>query len=304
MHIPESMLQGGICPVTAAISATGLVIAGYVGMKATRRPSAMAFGAVTALVFAGQMVNFPISNGTSGHLLGGVLAASLLGTPFGVLALAVVITLQSLLFGDGGLSVLGANLLNMALIGAGVGGLLRAALKMRGQSELVATGVAAWASVTLASVAVSVQLALDGAIAFERVLPAMLGTHALIGVGEALLTVAACTVLAATFRTFGEGAKTLAPLTASALIAFVLSPFASTSPDGLERVAAQHHFLRESAPVLAAPLPDYTVPAMAAESLMTSVAGLVGVIACFVLAWGVVRVMERTLAGGSSRAAG
>lgn len=302
MHIPESMLQGGICPVTAAISAAGLVMAGYLGLKAAQKPSATAFGAITALVFAGQMMNFPISDGTSGHLLGGVLAASLLGTPFGILAIAVVVTLQSLIFGDGGMTVLGANLFNMALVGAGVGGLVRSGLMNRGQSAPVATAVAAWASVVLAAGAVSVQLALDGAIAFGQVFPAMVGTHALIGIGEALLTVAACGALSATIKTLGDGSKTLAPLAASVVIAFVLSPFASAAPDGLERVAAQHNFLTDSASAFEAPLPDYTVPGIVSDSLTTGFAGLIGVLACFALAWGLVRALERLMTG--TRAAG
>lgn len=121
MHIPDSMLQGNVCSATAAVSVLGLVAAAYYGLKG-QRPSASRFAAVTALIFAGQMMNFPVQYGTSGHLLGGVLAAHLLGTPFGVLSVALVVVIQSLVFADGGVTVLGANVLNMAIIGAGLGG--------------------------------------------------------------------------------------------------------------------------------------------------------------------------------------
>ncbi|NLF86773.1 MAG: cobalamin biosynthesis protein CbiM, partial [Lentisphaerae bacterium] len=86
MHIPDSMLHGGICPVTAAVSSIGIATAAYSARHAKTPPAR--FAAVTALIFAGQMMNFPVMDGTSGHLLGGVLAASLLGTPLGVLSVA------------------------------------------------------------------------------------------------------------------------------------------------------------------------------------------------------------------------
>jgi cobalt/nickel transport system permease protein len=238
MHIPDSMLQGSICPVTVTVSTAGIIAAAYFGHKAKDKPSAARFGAVTALIFAGQMMNFPIMNGTSGHLLGGVLAASLLGTPFGVLAIALVAVVQSLVFSDGGVTVLGANIFNMAILGAGVGGTLHAMLSDRWQGaygNYAATAVASWLSVLLASFAVSVELAVDGQIAFFKVVPAMLGTHALIGIGEAVITVAGCLLLfentASTRTVRGQAAV---PLTAAAVIALMLSPFASGFPDGLE----------------------------------------------------------------------
>ena len=114
MHIPDSMLQGAVCPVTAAVSVAGVLAAAWLVMKAEHKPTAGRFAAVVALIFAGQMMNFPIMDGTSGHLLGGVLAAAVLGTPLGVLAIALVVTIQSLVFSDGGVNVLGANMFNGA----------------------------------------------------------------------------------------------------------------------------------------------------------------------------------------------
>jgi cobalt/nickel transport system permease protein len=296
MHIPDSMLQGSICPVTATVSAAGIIAAAYFGHKVKDKPSAARFGAVTALVFAGQMMNFPIMDGTSGHLLGGVLAASLLGTPFGILAIALVVIVQSLLFSDGGVTVLGANIFNMAILGAGVGGMLRATLADRWQGAYgkhAATAVAAWLSVLLASFAVSVELAVDGQIAFLRVVPAMLGTHALIGIGESVMTVAGCLLLvekSAPART--AGGQVAVPLTAAAVIALMLSPFASGFPDGLEWVGRKYHFLHESAPAFAGPLSDYTVPSLSNEMLSTGVAGLLGVVISFGIAWTMLRLMD------------
>jgi len=293
MHIPDSMLNGAVCPVTATLSAIGIIAATYYAYKSKDKPTALSFGAITALIFAGQMMNFAIMDGTSGHLLGGVLAASLLGTPFGVLAIALVVTVQSLVFSDGGLTVLGANIFNMAILGAGVGGLLRTRLANQWQGEkggYLATLVAAWFSVVLASFAVSVELAIDGQIAFDNVLPAMMGVHAMIGVGEAIITLAACLLLSSSFAAQQTHGKALVTLAGAAVVALLLSPFASGHPDGLEWVAEKYSFLQASAPTFVSPLPDYTVPALGDAAISTGLAGLLGVIITFVVAFLMVRL--------------
>ena len=298
MHIPDSMLHGGICPVTAAVSSIGIATAACCGMR-REKPSPSRFAAVTALIFAGQMMNFPVMDGTSGHLLGGVLAASLLGTSFGVLSVAVVVVIQSLLFSDGGVTVLGANLFNMAIVGAGVGGLLRSALAARLRTpggEIMATAAAAWASIVLASVAVSVELAMDGQIVFSRVVAAMVGTHGLIGIGEAVITVAACLLLGSADAAKSRRGHVIVPFTAAAVIALALSPFASGFPDGLEWIAGKYAFLHASAPALVSPLPDYSVPCIGHERLSTGLSGLAGVMVAFAASWALLRLMGLAVA--------
>ena len=282
MHIPTGMIEGAVCPVTAVVAATGIGAAAWAASKSQIKPDALKFAGVSALIFAGQMINFPILAGTSGHLLGGVLAAALLGLPFGVLAIALVLSVQCLLFADGGVSVLGANMVNMALIGTGIGGLIAGRLTDCSAASLARLGFAAWVSVPLAALACSVELALSGTVAFSVSAPAMLATHAVIGVGEALLTVLAFSLLQAPAAVSRRSA--LAPALAAVLIALVLSPFASSSPDGLEWVAEKLGFLRESAPLFAAPFAGYSLPGMLSEGLSTGLAGLVGVLA--VLAFG------------------
>ncbi len=276
MHIPNEMLNGLICPVSAALAVTGVAAAAYTARRSQTQPSASRFAAVAALVFAAQMLNFPVQDGTSGHLLGGVLASALLGVPFGVLALALVVSIQSLVFADGGLLALGANVFNMALLGAGVGGLLNGALRKSGLQRQLALMVSAWASVLLAASACSIELAISGTIEAGKVLPAMLGVHALIGDGEALLTL----VLVSAFRnesaTSGRGGVG-APMLGALLSATMLSPFASGHPDGLEWVAAQYGFLKEGAPVFVTPLADYALPMISNAALSTAFAGLIGV---------------------------
>lgn len=299
MHIPQNLLDGTICPVTAVVSGLCLAGAALAAYRSAEKPHPLRFAAVSAFIFAAQMMNFPIGGGTSGHLLGGVLASALFGVPFGVLALALVVTIQALVFADGGLTVLGANVLNMAVLGAGLGGLLRLGLLQKlpadGGRVWIATALASWASVMLAALACSIELALAGVLPLERVVPAMLGVYALIGVGEALITCAALALFEppATVGVAPASRGFAVPALAALLIALCLSPFASPLPDGLEAVMAQYQVLREAAPLFVTPLADYQIAGIAFDALSTGLAGLIGVALTFLaagtLAWPLTR---------------
>lgn len=148
-------------------------------------------GVLSAFVFAAQMINFPVMGGTSGHLLGGVLAAALLGPWAGATVIACVLIFQCLVFQDGGLTALGANIFNMALMGT-VGGyfLYRLVTKLWGGPKGVAIGAAAaaWFSVVAAASLCALELALSGTSPLGLVLPAMIVVHAVIGIGEGVIT--------------------------------------------------------------------------------------------------------------------
>jgi len=283
-------MNGAVCPVTAGVAAAGIAGAAWAAATSEHKPDAARFASVSAVVFAAQMVNFPIGGGTSGHLLGGVLAAALLGTPFGVLAIGVVLAVQCLVFSDGGLSVLGANVVNMSLVGAGVGGLIAGHVRGGSPLSMVRLGFAAWASVVLAALACSLELALSGTVPFSVCAPAMLGTHAVIGVGEALITVLAFSLLQAPAAASRGGA--LVPGVAAVLIALLISPFACRFPDGLEWVAGQLGFLHESAPAFVAPLAGYSIPAPLPAGVSTGLAGLAGVLVVFALCGAVARAWK------------
>lgn len=292
------MLHGSVCPVTAVVAATGVTAAVWAASKSESKPTASRFAAVSALVFAAQMMNFPVQFGTSGHLLGGVLAAVVLGTPFGVLSISLVLAVQCLLFSDGGLAVLGANILNMALLGAGVGGWLAGSLRHRSASTFTRIGLAAWASVLLAALACSVELAVAGVVPFSKSAPMMLGVHALIGIGEALLTVAAVALLPSGEKSGRMG--TFIPAAAALVIAMLLSPFASGFPDGLEWVSSKLGFWHESAPSFVAPLSGYSFPGISHEFVSSSLAGAVGVTAVFIFGSLLASLLTRKPAGSRS----
>jgi cobalt/nickel transport system permease protein len=194
VHIPDGFING------ATSAAAGVVAAGGVGVSIrqtgrylSERQVPLA-GLVAAFVFAAQMFNFPVISGMSGHLIGGVLAAVLVGPWAGYLVISVVLFVQALFFADGGLSALGLSIINMGLIGAVLGyGIYRIVLRFtvrRPGGVALAAGIAAFVSVPLAAMGFVLEFAIGGTadISTSTVFTAMLGTHILIGIGEGILT--------------------------------------------------------------------------------------------------------------------
>jgi len=159
------------------------------------REKMMRMATVGSFVFAAQMVNFSISGGTSGHLLGGVLASLIVGPLEALIVMSVILATQAFAFSDGGIIALGANIVNMGLIGAVGGYYLFKFFSNKIKNVSVCVSLAAWFSVVLASIAASVEIAFSGTETFSIVLPAMLGYHIFIGLGEAVITLVAVNVL-------------------------------------------------------------------------------------------------------------
>ncbi len=253
-------------------------------------------GTMSAFVFAAQMVNFPLFPlPISGHLLGGVLVAVLLGPWAGAMVMGAVLIVQCLLFGDGGVTALGANFINMGLIGAIGGHAIYAPIRraIGGSAGVLIGGmVAAWFSVMLASGAFAVELgASAGWSSFFNVLGWMALVHAAIGVGEALITGAVLRFLllmrpdlidqagAADRSLPRRWGQVLAGGVGIAIaVAVFLAPFASEHADGLEWVGGRLGFLKEESPVLAAPIADYQLqlPGIRHVKAATAVAGVLG----------------------------
>lgn len=194
MHVPDGFLDA---PTSIATGAVAVAAVGLALRKAHAelddRTAPMA-GLVATFVFAAQMMNFPVGAGTSGHLLGGALAAVLVGPWTGVLCVSVVLLVQALLMADGGITALGTNVTLMALVGLGAGWfafrLASAILPKRRTSVAPAAAFGALVSVPVAAAAFSLLFAVGGIAPVdpETVLVAMVGWHVLIGVGEAMIT--------------------------------------------------------------------------------------------------------------------
>ncbi len=152
-------------------------------------------GITAAFIFAAQMLNFPIIGGTSGHVLGGLLAALLVGPNAAVIVISVVLIVQAFLFNDGGILALGANVLNMAVIGSWCCYWIYRWLAKLCRNEILAIAISAWLSVVLGAFACALELALSGVVPLSVVAPAMTAIHGIIGIGEALVTVAAFTFI-------------------------------------------------------------------------------------------------------------
>jgi cobalt/nickel transport system permease protein len=315
MHIPNAVLDPQLAAATGAVGAAGLVYALRALERRLGERTTVLMGTMAAFVFAAQMVNFPLGPlAVSGHLLGGVLAAVTLGPWGGAVVIAAVLIVQCFLFGDGGLTALGANFVNMGLIGSVVGYAIYAPLRraIGGEAGVVfAAMAAAWLSVILAAGAFSVELAASGRRAdFLRVLSWMALVHAAIGAGEAVITGLVVRFILRTRPDLiyepdadpaGGRAAGLLQLAAAGLgvalaVAVFAAPFASEHPDGLEFVGEKLGFLKAEPPaLLPVPIPDYTVPGLDRVSLglATAAAGAVGTVFVFVAGVVLARVAVR-----------
>ncbi|MER5206670.1 energy-coupling factor ABC transporter permease [Streptomyces sp. NPDC002825] len=332
MHVPDGFINA---PVSAA---AGVVAAGAVavGLRGARRElderTAPLAGLVAAFIFAVQMLNFPVAAGTSGHLLGGALAAILVGPWTGVLCIAVVLLMQGILFADGGLTALGVNITVMGVVTVVVAyalfrGLVLVLPRTR-RSVTVASFLAALVSVPAAAAAFTLIYAIGGTtdVPVSKVLTAMVGVHVLIGIGEAVITMLTVGAVVAVRPDLVYGARGLtAPLklrvdgelidaapaprpsagspkklwagglvTALVLAGFV-SFYASASPDGLEKVAADQGIDKNVEQHAAAdsPLADYGVKGVEAPRLSGGLAGVIGVGATLAAGTGAFWIVRR-----------
>jgi cobalt/nickel transport system permease protein len=319
MHVPDGFINA------ATSVGTGVVAAGGLGVSLRRAGRSLAdrhiplAGVTAALVFALQMLNFPVLPGVSGHLMGGALAAILLGPWMGAAVVSVVVIVQALFFADGGISALGVNILNIAIVTSLVAfpvfrGLVRALPKTR-VAAMVAAMVASLVSVLAASFAFVAEYAVGGVGGADigAVLGAMTGVHSLIGIGEGLITSAALgTVLAvrpdlvaglADVNVAGnQTVPTRRAVTAFvaaglavavALVVFV-APNASPDPDGLESVAAETGFAETAQDhPIGGPLADYQVTGVDSETWGTILAGVLGTTVAFAIGLGLVAMSRR-----------
>ena len=304
MHIPDGFLDAKTAITSAVIAGGGVGVALSQVRRHLVRRKVPLLGLAAAFIFAAQMLNFPVMGGTSGHLIGGVLAAVLLGPSAAVIALTCVLVVQCFLFADGGVTALGANVLNMAVIhpviGYGIYRLIRHRLTgPRGM--IVAAAFASWCATVLAAMVCAGELAFSGTISWGLAFPAMTNVHLLIGLGEGLITALVITAIARVrpelvaeslqptiARRSGEFVG-LGLLVALGLVIFV-APFACPWPDGLEKVA-ERFGVKSVATMLPAPLADYQVPGLKSAVATTAIAGAIGTIMALGLALLLARIL-------------
>ena len=315
MHIPDGFLDAKTAAATGAMALGGLALALRQVNRQLPRRRVPLMGLAAAFVFAAQMLNFPVAGGTSGHLMGGVLSAVLLGPSAAVVVMSAVLIVQCFLFADGGILAIGANVFNMAILGSiGGYGIYRAVRRVAGglQGLVFASAFAGWCSTVLAAIACTGELAWSGVVSWSVAFPAMANIHMLIGLGEAVITALVVVGIARARPELVEegapprlGKRYLEFVGFGVLIAFgltlLVSPFACEWPDGLEHVAAKLGFDQKAIeqPMVHAPLADYQWPGMRSAASATAMAGVIGTAVVFVLAWVLARVLApKTGTGG------
>jgi cobalt/nickel transport system permease protein len=307
LHVPDGFLTTTVSLVLWALSVLVIAVSlRRVGNDLGERQVPL-MGVLAACIFAGQMLNFPVAGGTSGHLVGAALAAILLGPWAGILVLTCVVGIQALIFQDGGLLAMGSNIFNMGVVSVfsawGVYRLVQVFARGARWGLFVGGFASAWISVQVAALSTALQLAASGASPANIAVPAMASVHALIGIGEGLITVGALTFLAATRRdlitnekTAAAGRGVWAAGLALAVALAVVSPLASSDPDGLERVAENIGFLDRAQDAPYTLIADYVLPGVQNEALATILAGVIGLTIVFIVAYGVARMRRRVTA--------
>ncbi len=306
MHIPDGFLDAKTALAAAALAATGLGLALRRVQRDFPPRRIPVLGLTAAVIFAAQMLNFPVAGGTSGHLIGAVLAAVLLGPAAAVVVMSSVLILQCFLFADGGVTALGANILNMGVVAPAVGyviyaGCSRAVNGWRGR--FLGAAFAAWCSTVAAAICCAGELSASGTVPWTAVFPAMAGIHMLIGIGEALITSLILAAVAVSRpelveRAGAAGRSDYGMLVALGLlvavaVALFASPFASAWPDGLEKAAEHLGFASRAhaEPLVPSPIPDYTMPGIGSAVWATGVAGLIGTILMFIFSYMLARIL-------------
>jgi len=291
MHVPDGFMNVTMSAATGVIS-FGTLWAYIRSAKDLIADKFIALtGMMSALIFVLQMINFPIAAGTSGHLLGGALAVIVLGPRLGLICLSVVVIIQSLLFADGGLSALGVNVLNMAIVTSATSWfIVKYWIKFIGKNKTSIVSVSVLAgilSVVFSSIAFTIQYAIGGTISIPvgTVLLAMVTTHFVIGFGEGIITALIITLLIRVrpdliyaYERSDENTTKVSFYGLFIILILLLSlitPFASSSPDGLESVAEEFGFTQTDGIVLL--LDDYGISAVNNDFISTILSALLGV---------------------------
>lgn len=319
MHAPDGFLNPGTAVVTGVIS---VIIVGFALRQSRQQLKDKAIplaGITAAFIFAAQMFNFPVAAGTTGHLLGGALAAILLGPSVGAIVVTIVVVVQALAFADGGLTALGYNVLNMAIIpaygGYAVFRIFRRMFPQTSGGVIGATGLAAWASVVMSAVAFSIQwlFGASAPVSFDDVFVAMVGVHALIGIGEGIISALAVGAVLASRPDLVYGASdleqtqlaetkvgtrtfVLGGILVALVFAAVVSQFAVGNPDGLESVAEETGFIEsaEDHALADSIFADYATAGITNETLSLAIAGIVGTVITLLVAAGIFLGMRDT----------
>jgi cobalt/nickel transport system permease protein len=301
LHVPDGFLSVPVAVAAWIVTAIFVLVAVRKASREFEERMVPLMGILAAFIFAAQAFNFPVAGGTSGHFLGGALAAILLGPWPALLVMTAVIALQALIFQDGGLLAMGANIFIMGIVTVWIGYFTYRALASL--NRFMAAFVAGWLSMVMAAAVTAFLLAISSTSALGIVLPAMTVVHAVIGIGEGLITAAALALVQAALPGyFGqqvssrqiETSTLVAGGVVGALLIGILAVFfASPSPDGLESVAEELGFLGSAQGPAYEVIPDYVTPGLANETAAAVLAIMLGTLLLFGVGFAVARLLRR-----------
>lgn len=298
MHIPDGYLSPAVLAPLGAASLAGVAVAARRAGRELEESRVPLMGMAGAFVFAAQMINFPVVGGASGHLLGGALLAIALGTAPAIVVMTAILAIQALLFQDGGVLALGANVFNMALAGVAAGGWAWQAfggLRRRRAAAFAAGAISAFAAACLALA----ELAASGIRIPAQALALALGVFALTALLEGAITAAVAAALESVEpglleRAHGSPRRAVSALLLSSLVLAAGGFLAASSlPDGLEHLAGGIGITGLERTILASPMPDYEAAWLPAEWLRKAGAGLMGLAATTVVCWAAGRWISR-----------
>jgi cobalt/nickel transport system permease protein len=306
MHIPDGFLDAKTLTASSILALAGVSYSVYQTTHHLPRRRIPLMGLSAAFIFAAQMLNFPVAGGTSGHLIGGTLAAILLGPSCAVLVLTSVLIVQCFLFADGGAFAIGANVLNMAIVDAFAGYAIYSVLRRAwpgATGRLIAAALGAWSGTVIAAGVCAGELAFTGRVSPGAVFPVMIGIHSLIGLGEAAITaLVVATITRSRPELLSPSSQPAFPavreflaygLIVCAALALFISPFASKLPDGLDYAAAKLGFSSRGTPSpVRAIAPDYKIPHIHSAPISAAIAAILGTIIVFILAIAIARILS------------
>jgi cobalt/nickel transport system permease protein len=291
MHIPDGILSAPVL-VSGAIISVGIL---SVSVRKTReefdQKSVPTMGVMAAFIFAAQMLNFPIIGVASGHLVGGALSAILFGFWPATIIMSTIVAIQAFIFGDGGISVLGVNFLNMAIIAPGIAAACYHLCRKIRIPQQVSIFSAGFLSVLATAFVGALELGISGVTSYSHAIVLLVGWHLLIGVGEGLITMS---ILPFAFKSrfglevdkeksAGVNWKTIGIWFGFAVVlgGFV-SLFASVNPDGFETAAEELGVIGKAKTLIESPFADYTIPGLSGN-VSAILAGILGVIITIVV---------------------
>ena len=302
LHIPDGFLS-------PAVALAGWVCAAILTLLAVRHTSQMGgekgtpiMGVLAAFIFAAQAINFPIWAGTSGHIVGAGLAAILVGPWAATLLMTAVVLIQGLLFQDGGLLVMGCNIVNMGAFAVFAAYAVYSVVFRLTSRRPLAAFAAAWLSVVVSAAATALQLGISGTFPTQLALPALTGVYALVGLGEGLITAAAVSLVQSSrpellehgVQVRGRAAASLITAgMAGALALVMVTPLSSSAPDGLEKMAQTGGFDHLAQVPWLGVFPDYTVSISSHSSVSVIVAMIVGTVAVFGLVMALTQLSQK-----------